>query len=139
MIVKEEAIEKIETQRNLVCSRLDTMHAPKAAHEFLEWERPSIFPRRDDLAVQNKGSTLDLLARDVGDFRDALSHFGKPPAPDTHQLSMFVNLNSRSVVLELERGFSRVRPKDFIEILGKLGKHGEERHKKLDTDLLQAR
>ena len=104
--VQEKTIEQMENQGNLVRRRFDFMNASKAAHEFLERKRPAVFSYGHDLRVENKRIPLKISARNLDDFRNAPSHFGKAPAPDADPFSVFMNLNPGPVVLVLKRCLS---------------------------------
>ena len=82
---------------------------------------------------------MKISARDLGDFWNAPGHFGKAPTPDAHQLAVFVDLNSRAIVLKFKRRFSTVGFEDIVELLGKLGKHRQKRHEECDIDPLKSR
>src|SRR6267142_311520 len=118
----------MENKGNLVRCRFDFMNASKAAHELLERKRPPVLADGHDLRVENERVTLEISARNLHDFRQARSDFGKAPAPDAHLISFFMNLDPSPVVLELERCLSFVSREDFVEILRKLGQHGEQRN-----------
>src|SRR5439155_7972487 len=115
------------------------MDALEAAHELLKRKRSPILPHRHDLPIEDEGISLKISARDLGDFWNAPGHFGKAPTPDAHQLAVFVDLNSRPIVLKFKRRFSTVGFEDIVELLGKLGKHRQKRHEECDIDPLKSR
>src|SRR5712692_6375916 len=102
----------MKRQGNLGRRRFDSMNAPEAPHQFLKRKRPPVFSYRHDLAVENEGIACKIGLGNPGDFRNASRYFREAPAPDADLVPVFVNLDSRPVVLELQRCLSAVDLED---------------------------
>src|SRR5262245_22043239 len=128
----------MQRERNFTGSRFDSMNALEAAHELLKRKRPPVFADGHDLCIENERIPLKIATRNLDDFRKTGSNFGKAPAPDSHPILFFVNLNPRPIVFELKRNFSFVGCENFTKILKEFGEHTKEWDKKFDAHLLEA-
>src|SRR5262245_23319401 len=112
----------MKREGNFTGRRFNSMNALETAHELLKGKRPSVFANGDHLGVKNERLSFEIAARNLNDLGQTRSYFGKTPAPDTYQLSLFMNLNPRPIILELQRCLSTVGLENFFEVLRKLGK-----------------